>query len=101
MNSGSSGYFPLVDARWILPVIALMAQSCGSDGPPPYGYYGYPSGYACRDAYDCSTGMSCVERQGGTCWPLCRTDYDCAAGLVCRNVPRHGADGHDDVCVPN
>jgi hypothetical protein len=98
----SSGYFFLVMIRSKLLGVSLLLPlsllvSCGHDGGGP-GYYSY--GYACRDYLDCGAGVSCVERQGGTCWPLCRSDVDCAPGYACRSTARHNQSGKDDVCVP-
>jgi hypothetical protein len=76
--------------------VVFLAVGCGSDGPA---MYGPPYGYACRNQLDCSTGLACVERDKGTCWPICATN-DCGTSLVCRSVGRHGDPGSDDVCVP-
>jgi len=79
----------------LFPLWALV--SCGHDGGGP-GYYSY--GFACRDDLDCGAGVGCVERQGGTCWPLCRSDVDCPALYACRSTARHNQSGKDDVCLP-
>ncbi|HVU02835.1 MAG TPA: hypothetical protein VHE30_13840 [Polyangiaceae bacterium] len=78
--------------------LLLLLAGCSDSGPGP----GYGSfGYACRVPLDCGPAVSCVERFGGTCWPLCASDLDCGAPYHCKSVNRHGADGHDKVCVPD
>lgn len=76
----------------------FLLSACSDSGPGP-GPYSF--GYPCRFAADCGPGVSCVERSGGTCFPLCASDLDCGAPYHCKTVDRHGEGGKDKVCVPD